>query len=61
MTQPLDIDRGVLPGTPLAMGDAYNPALQLYPRVPAKVKLTVALYPDSDPTQTIQWRGRGGQ
>jgi hypothetical protein len=50
MAQPLDIDPGVLPGTPLAVGDAFNPVLQLQPRVPADVTLTITHYPNSDPT-----------
>jgi len=50
---PLDIDPGVLPGTPLAVGDAFNPAIQFYPRVPADVHLALTLYPDSDPAQAI--------
>jgi hypothetical protein len=53
VAQPLDIDPGVLPGTPLAVGDAFNPAMQFYPRVPAEVSLVVTLYPDSDPAQMI--------
>ena len=48
MAHPLDIDPGVLPGTPLAVGDAFNPALQINPRVPADVKLLLTHYPDSD-------------
>ena len=51
MAHPLDIDPGVLPGTPLAVDDALNPALQVYPRVPAQVNLSLTLYPDSDPLQ----------
>lgn len=53
IAQPLDIDPGVLPGTPLAVGDTFNPTMQFYPRVPADVNITVTLYPDSDPTQAI--------
>ncbi len=53
IAHPLDIDPGVLPGTPLAVGDAFNPAMQFYPRVPADVTLTLTLYPDSDPAQAI--------
>ncbi len=53
IAHPLDIDPGVLPGTPLAVGDAFNPAMQFYPRVPADVYLTLTLYPDSDPAQVI--------
>ncbi|MFV2072373.1 MAG: carboxypeptidase-like regulatory domain-containing protein [Thermoanaerobaculales bacterium] len=47
----LDMDPGVLPGTPLAVGDVFNPAVQVYPRVPAGITLKVTVYPDSDPTQ----------
>jgi hypothetical protein len=53
IAHPLDIDPGVLPGTPLAVGDAFNPTMQFYPPVPADVTLTVTLYPDSDPAQAI--------
>jgi hypothetical protein len=53
IAHPLDIDPGVLPGTPMAVGDAYNPALQFYPRVPAEVTVTVTLFPDSDPSQVV--------
>ena len=53
IAHPLDIDPGVLPGTPLAVGDAFNPTMQFYPRVPAEVALTVTLYPDSDPARAI--------
>ena len=35
----LDMDPGVLPGTPLAVDDHFNPTVQLYPRVPAEVEL----------------------
>lgn len=53
VAHPLDVDTGVLVGTPLAVGDAFNPMIQFYPRVPADVSLIVTLYPDSDPTQMI--------
>ena len=49
----LDIDPGVLPMTPLAVGDAFDPALMVYPRVPADVRIVVTLYPNSDPAQAI--------
>ena len=51
VAKPLDIDPGVLPGTPLAVDDAFNPTLQLYPRVPADVALEITHYPESDPAQ----------
>lgn len=47
----LDMTPGVLPGTPLAVGDAFNPALHLDPGVAADVTLTVTHYPLSDPAQ----------
>ncbi len=60
IAHPLDIDPGVLPGTPLAAGDSFNPAIQFYPRVPADVKLTITHYPGSDPQQveTISVSGK---
>jgi hypothetical protein len=50
---PIDIDPGVLPGTPMAVDDVFNPALQLNPRVAADVEITVTLYPDSDPGRAV--------
>lgn len=47
----LDIDPGVLPGTPLAVGDTFNPAMQFYPRVPAAVTMKITHYPESDKAQ----------
>jgi hypothetical protein len=49
LARPLDIDPGVLPGTPLAVDDAFNPALQLQPRVAADVSVIVTHFPNSDP------------
>jgi hypothetical protein len=51
IAQPLDIDPGMLPGTPLAVGDAFNPAVSFSPKVPAAITITLTHYPDSDPTQ----------
>ncbi|MGD8624907.1 MAG: VCBS repeat-containing protein, partial [Anaerolineae bacterium] len=59
LAEPLDIDPGVLPGTPLAVGDAFDPALQLHPRVPARVELALTLYPDSDPSRAETYTVRG--
>jgi len=53
MAHPLDVDPGVLPGTPFEVGDSFNPSLQFYPRVPAHVHLTVTLYPNSDSAQAV--------
>jgi len=49
----LDIDPGVLPSVPLAVGDAFNPAVRLSPGVPAEVTITVTLFPESDPSAAI--------
>lgn len=53
VAHPLDMDPGVLPGTPLDTSDAFNPAIQLHPKVPADVSLTLTHYPYSDPTQAV--------
>jgi len=53
VAHPLDVDPGVLPMAPLAVGDALNPAVQVYPRVPAQVDVTATLYPDSDPARAV--------
>jgi hypothetical protein len=53
VAHPLDIDPGVLPGTPLAVGDRFNPTLQFHPGLPADVALTFTLYPESDPAQAV--------
>jgi len=49
----LDLDPGQLPTTPYEVGDAFSPALQVYPRVPADVEIHLSLLPDSDPSQAI--------
>jgi hypothetical protein len=57
VAHPLDLEPGMLPGTPLAVGDAIDPAVRITPPVPAEISWTVTLVPDSDPdratTQTI--------
>ncbi|UCC64567.1 MAG: VCBS repeat-containing protein, partial [Anaerolineae bacterium] len=59
VAHPLDIDPGVLPGTPLAAGDAFHPTFQFYPRVPAQVSLTLTHYPESDPSRAVTVRRTG--
>ena len=49
VAHPLDIDPGILPGTPLAVGDAINAAVQLNPRLPAHITLVIRHFPYSDP------------
>lgn len=55
----LDLDPGQLPTTPYEVGDAFSPALQVSPRVPADVEVKLTLLPDSDPAQTITRTVRG--
>jgi hypothetical protein len=59
VAEPLDMATGVLPGTPFDVGDTFNTALQLYPRLPAKVEWVVTEYPDSDPAQAIRHTSTG--
>jgi len=54
VAHPLDIDPGVLPGTPFQVGNAWNPTLQLYPGVPADIHMVFSLYPNSDPGKAIR-------
>ena len=49
----LDLDPGQLPTTPYEVGDAFSPALQVYPHVPAQVEILLTLLPGSDPAQAI--------
>ena len=53
VAEPLDIDVGILPGTPLAIGDAWNPTVMVHPRVPAEVTLTITQVPESDASQAV--------
>jgi hypothetical protein len=50
---PLDLEPGMLPGTPLAVGDAVAPAVRVTPPVPAEVVWTVTLLPNSEPGAAI--------
>ncbi|MDX1614259.1 MAG: hypothetical protein R3300_08105, partial [Candidatus Promineifilaceae bacterium] len=49
VAHPLDLDPGILPGTPLAVHDPVNLTVQLNPRVPAYVNTVIRHFPDSDP------------
>jgi hypothetical protein len=51
VAEPIDMDPGFLPGTPMTISDTLNTAVQLNPRLPAFVNFTVWHYPDSDPLQ----------
>ncbi len=56
---PLDIDPGILPGTPLAVNDPINTAVQLNPHLPAYVNLTVWHFPYSDPSLMQAYTAEG--
>lgn len=65
VANPFDIDPGLMPGTPLAVGDAVNPTVQLQPRLPAYVNLTIHHFPFSNPElgqfHTVEgWANRFG-
>jgi hypothetical protein len=45
IAEPLDLSPGVLPGTPFEVGDAFNPVLNIAPRVPAEVAIRLRVYP----------------
>ena len=47
---PLDLEFGMMPGTPFEVGDHFAPQLIIQPGVPAEVKITLSHYPNSDPT-----------
>jgi len=49
----LDIDVGTLPGTPMGIGDAWNPMVTVHPRVPAEIEITVTQVPESDSSRSV--------
>ncbi len=59
VAEPLDIEPGILPMTPLTVGDSLAPALQLLPGVPADVTVHATLMPDSDAGQAIELVAQG--
>lgn len=55
IAEPLDIVPGMLPGTPVQTGDAFNAGLHLSPGAPADVTMTARIYPldGSDPVEHV--------
>ncbi len=49
VAEPLDLSLGVFEGTPLEVGDAWNPTVIVEPGVPAEVTFEISHYPDGDP------------
>ncbi len=58
IAEALDLRPGVLPGTPFAAGDAFNPSVMLAPAVPADILIRVRYYPiDGGVLETV-YEGR---
>lgn len=55
----LDIDGGVVIGTPFESGDVFSAAAVLSPPVPAEVELRIRHLPDSDPERAVESVVRG--
>lgn len=52
VAEPMDLDLGMLPGTPLAVGDYLDRAVQVHPPVPAHVTLRWRAWTGSDAALT---------
>ena len=48
VAEPLDLSLGVFEGTPLEVGDAWNPTVVVEPGVPADIDIAIAHYPNGD-------------
>ncbi len=51
VAEPLDLSLGVFEGTPLEVGDAFNPVVIVEPGVPAEVAIDITHYVDGDVEQ----------
>jgi hypothetical protein len=60
VARPLRIETGQLPTTPYQVDNAFSPALQVYPPVPAAMSISVRHLPNSDPAQAQEYN-IGGQ
>lgn len=49
VAEPLDLSLGTFEGTPLEVGDDWNPVVTVEPGVPADITIEVAHYVDGDP------------
>jgi hypothetical protein len=50
---PLKLYNGMLPTTPFLEGDQFTPSLQVYPRQPVEVEMTLTFLPDSSTQRAI--------
>ena len=48
VAEPLDLSLGVFEGTPLEVGDSFNPVVVVEPGVPADITINIAHYPNGD-------------
>ncbi len=53
VAQALDIDMGVFMGTPMMVGDAYTPTLQVFPPRPADIEMIIRYFPYSDKDREV--------
>ena len=51
VAEPLDLSLGVFEGTPLEVGDIFNPTVVVEPGVPAEITIEVSHYVDGDQEQ----------
>ena len=55
----LDLETGVVPGTPFEVGDVFSPAVIVQPGVPADVEIRFRLLINSDPKNAVERVVRG--
>lgn len=53
VARPLKLYNGMLPTTPFVEGDSFTPSLQVYPRLPVDVEMTLTFLPDSSEQRAI--------
>jgi hypothetical protein len=59
VAKPLKLYNGMLPSTPFIEGDGFSPSLQVYPRFPVDVEMTLTFMPDSSAERAIVQRYTG--
>ncbi|NIS81030.1 MAG: hypothetical protein GTO14_12665 [Anaerolineales bacterium] len=59
VAKPLKLYNGMLPTTPFVEGDRFSPSLQVYPRFPVEVDMTLTFLPASSVQRAITQRYSG--
>src|SRR5205085_10171779 len=59
VARPLDLEFGVLPGSPFESGNFFAPTVVIQPPLPADVEVKVQLLPNSDPSKAMVTTVRG--